>query len=140
MRNNIESTTRRLNLLDNQVTYSTIDFHISSTYNDFPEQSTTFWQRLCRTFEEMGYDFLSTSEGILFGIISFIPSLFFLGVFGFIVFIIVKKVRKYRKERKSKKNINTEDSGIGINKAVTEEDKENVSSYSVLGGHDEKEE
>ena len=101
VRYELESVTSRLNVLKNQVSYSTVNLSIDEVVEYTPVEEETFWQRISGGF--VG-SLKGVGEGILNFIVWIIVSSPYLVVFGAIAAVAVFLIRKAR-IRKRKKNL-----------------------------------
>ena len=96
----IEEVKSRMNVINRDVAYSTIDVTLREVreYSAEPEPEDTFVQRLTKTIKESWSTFLSFMEGLLFLIIRLLPFAVFILIIALIVIFIIKKTG-YSKEK-----------------------------------------
>ena len=100
VRYELESVTTQMNILANQVNYSTVELYIDEVKQYTPVEEETFWQRISSGF-------MDSLEGIVDGTVDFVvfvlanlPYLVLIAVGVTIVILIIR--RKIRKKRAKK--------------------------------------
>ena len=100
VRYELESVTTQMNILANQVNYSTVELYIDEVKEYTPVEEETFWQRISSGF-------MDSLEGIVDGTVDFVvfvlanlPYLVLIAVGVTIVILIIR--RKIRKKRAKK--------------------------------------
>lgn len=96
----IESTVKELNMMDSYVSYSEINYTISSRYSK-PEDGAPFIERVKYTTTETMMSFKEMSIGLVLFAIRIVPLTIYLCVLYFIIKVIIR-VRKKIKNRKNK--------------------------------------
>ena len=104
VRYELESVTTQLNILANQVNYSTVNLYIDEVKEYTPVEEETFWQRISGGF-------MDSLEGIADGGVEFVvfvlanlPYLVLLAVGVVIVVAIIRRKIRKRKEKKNQQN------------------------------------
>lgn len=105
VRYELESVTSQLNVLENQINYSTVNLSVEEVQRYTPVEEETFWQRVSGGF-------IDSLEGIGDGVVEIavfvlanLPYLLLLTVTVAIVVLLVKRaVRKKKKARKTEEN------------------------------------
>ena len=106
VRYELESVTTQMNILANQVNYSTVELYIDEVKEYTPVEEETFWQRISGGF-------MDSLEGIADGAVDFtvyvlsnLPNLVLIAVGITVLFLIIR--RRYRKKKAQKNQQNAE--------------------------------
>lgn len=91
----------RLSEIKTDVDYSTINITLREVtkYNEKPQKTDTFWQRLKNTLSDTWSNFLVFLEALLFFAIRVFPYIILLGILILIIYLIQKKVYAKRDQR-----------------------------------------
>ena len=101
VRYELESVTSQLNVLQNQISYSTVNLFISEVQQYTPVEEETFWQRVSGGFLESLKDLGNAIVDITVFLLAKLPYLAVLGVAAVIVLVIIRR-SKTRKASPSK--------------------------------------
>lgn len=96
----------RMNEIKTDVSYSTISITIKevSKYEEEPEKTDTFWQRLDNTVRNTWKNFLNVMEALLFFVISASPYIIILVLIILAAYYLQKKSNKSKKQRMTEKS------------------------------------
>ena len=95
----IESITNTLRTIDNDVKYATFYIYLNEVTKFTTPAPKTFGDRLTETLKDSAETFTEFAEGLLFGLIYFIPYLVIISVVAVIVIASVKRANKKRRAK-----------------------------------------
>ena len=94
VRYELESVTSQLNVLKNQVSYSTVNLYISEVIEYTPVEEETFWQRVTGGFRESLEDLGNAIVDITVFLLTKLPYIVVLGVITLVVIVIIRRARR----------------------------------------------
>lgn len=95
VRYRIESYTGQKQVLDNQISYSTVDVHLREVESLTPA-SRSFTNRLSAAFQGSWVNFVENTQEFIIGFVYMLPSLIILGVIAVVIVLIVRKAGKHK--------------------------------------------
>ena len=102
VRYQIESYESRIRVLENQVTYATLNLTIREVLEETvvePAHIPTFGEQIAEQFEETWENTKEFGKNLVLVIIACLPGIIFLGINAIIVVVIVKSVKKKRRKK-----------------------------------------
>ena len=104
VRYELESTTSRLRLYDNQIDYATIYLNIEEVQEYTPVEEPTLWERISGGFQR---SLKGLSESLLDILVWLTANSPYIVVYGGILLVIVLLVKRHRKHKREKKETQT---------------------------------
>ena len=104
VRYELESTTSRLRLYDNQIDYATIYLNIEEVQEYTPVEEPTLWERISGGFQR---SLKGLSESLLDILVWLTANSPYIVVYGGILLLIVLLVKRHRKHKREKKETQT---------------------------------
>lgn len=95
VRYRIESYTGQKQVLDNQISYSTVDVHLREVESLTPA-SRSFTSRLSAAFQGSWANFVENTQEFIIGFVYMLPGLIVLAVAAVVIVVIVRKAGKHR--------------------------------------------
>lgn len=102
VRYQIESYESRIRVLENQVTYATLNLTIREVLEETtiePAHIPTFGEQIAEQFKETWENTKEFGKNLVLVIIACLPGIIFLGINAIIVVVIVKSVKKKRRKK-----------------------------------------
>lgn len=101
VRYELESVTSQLNVLKNQVSYSTVNLSVSEVQQYTPVEEETFWQRVTGGFQESLEDLSEGITDITVFLLTKLPYILLLGAGVLVTLLIVKLATRKPKQKKN---------------------------------------
>ena len=106
VRYELESVTTQMNILANQVNYSTVELYIDEVKEYTPVEEETFWQRISGGFMDSLEGIADGAVDLAVFVLSNLPYLVLIAVGITVLFLIIR--RRYRKKKAQKNQQNAE--------------------------------
>lgn len=106
VRYELESVTTQMNILANQVNYSTVELYIDEVKEYTPVEEETFWQRISGGFMDSLKGIVDGTVDFTVFVLSNLPYLVLIAVGITVLFLIIR--RRYRKKKAQKNQQNAE--------------------------------
>ena len=104
VRYELESVTTQMNVLANQVNYSTVELYIDEVKEYTPVEKETFWQRISGGFMDSLEGIADGAVNLVVFVLSNLPYLVLITAAVIIVISILRRARRKRLAKKAQKN------------------------------------
>ena len=103
VRYELESVTTQLNILANQVNYSTVELYIDEVKEYTPVEEETFWQRISSGFVDSVEDIANGAVDLVVFLLANLPYLVLIALGATVVILIIRRRRRKKEEKKQQK-------------------------------------